>query len=492
MTRQLYDHQHAAIELLRTSLRAGHTRPMLMAPTGFGKTLTAAVIIRNALNKGKKVAFTVPSISLIDQTVEEFGAEGITEIGVIQADHPLTDSSKSVQVCSVQSLVKRQFPWVDLVLNDEAHEMHKVIFKWMAERQSIPFIGLSATPWSKGLGKFYDDLLIAATTKDLIERGYLSKFRVFAPSHPDLKGVHTVGGDYHEGELAAAMDKPQLVADVVSTWMRLGENRPTFCFAVNRAHARSLELEFQRANITTGYIDALTEREDRNRIGRAFNAGRIKVVVNVGVLTRGIDWDVRCLILARPTKSEKLFVQIVGRALRNAEGKDDALILDHSDTTLKLGFVTDIHHEHLDTGKPDEGTSARAQKKPKLPTECPAAGCNYVKPAGVRKCPACGFEPVHRKAVDTIDGDLVQLAGKARSYTQVEKQRFWSGLLWYVENRGKSEGWASHKFKDRFGVWPRGLSSRSMEPDIACRNYVKASAIRFRKEMEKRERANAA
>lgn len=374
---------------------------------------------------------------------------------------------------------------------DEAHEQHKIIWQWMMERQSIPFIGLSATPWSRGLGRYYDDLLIAATTKDLIERGYLSKFRVFAPTHPDLKGVHTVRGDYDEGELAAAMDKPTLTADIVSTWMRIGENRPTFCFAVNRAHARSLEAEFERAGVTTAYIDAFTEREERTRIGQAFNAGRVKVVVNVGVLTRGIDWDVRCLILARPTKSEQLFVQIIGRALRTAAGKEDALILDHSDTTLKLGFVTDIHHEHLDTERPIEASSRRAEKSVKVPKECPS--CHFLKPAGVHKCPACGFEPVRRQAVETVDGDLVQLSGKPRTFRQVEKQRFWSGLLWYVENRGKSDGWAAHKYKDRFGVWPRGLRAISMEPDQLCRNWVKAAAIKWAKAQEKdRERADAA
>lgn len=494
MTETLHTHQELAIGLLRASLRAGKKRPMLQAPTGAGKTKIAASIIRMAREKGRRVMFTVPSITLIDQTVEAFGAEGIDGIGVCQADHPLTNWLAPVQVASVQTLGKRTMPSTDLVVVDEAHQSFAVIFKLMAEHPTIPFIGLSATPWTRGLGKHYDDLIVAATTRELIDKGLLSPFRVFAPTHPDLSKVHTIAGDYHEGELADVMDKPELTADVVSTWLKLGENRPTLCFAVNRAHARSLEQQFERAGVSTAYVDAHTDRAERGTIGEAFNAGRVKVVVNVGCLTTGVDWDVRCLVLARPTKSEMLFVQIIGRALRTAPGKVDALILDHSDTTLKLGFVDTIHHDTLDDGRPVERVSVQRKAKEALPKECPAADCHYVKPAGVRKCPACGFEPVFRQDVEVIDGELTQLKGvKGKAADRATKQKFWSGLLWYVDNRGKKEGWASHKYKERFGVWPNGLRAIVMEPDINCRNFVKASAIRYAKLQEKRklETANA-
>src|SRR5690606_12200504 len=154
------------------------------------------------------------------------------DIGVIQADHPGTDSMARVQIASVQTLSRRMFPGTDLVIVDEAHQALRTVFTWMDGQPKLPFVGLSATAWTKGLGKHYDDLIIAATTADLIERGYLSKFRVFAPSHPDLTGVRTRAGDFAEDDLADAMSKPQLTADIVSTWMKLGENRPTLCFAV--------------------------------------------------------------------------------------------------------------------------------------------------------------------------------------------------------------------------------------------------------------------
>lgn len=477
--------------MLRQSLASGHKRPMLQAPTGFGKTLTAAAVIQMALDKGNRVCFTVPAISLIDQTLDEFRAEGITDIGVIQADHPAADWMARVQIASVQTLARRALPDTDMVLVDEAHQAFRVIFRWMNNRPKLPFVGLSATPWTKGLGKHYDDLIIAATTADLIERGFLSPFRAFAPSHPDLTGVATVRGDYDEGQLADAMDKPQLTADIVSTWLKSGENRPTLCFAVNRAHARKLQDEFRAAGVSTAYIDANTEREDRTKIGQAFATGLAKVVVNVGVLTTGIDWDVRCIVLARPTKSEILYTQIIGRGLRTAGDKADCIILDHSDTTQTLGYVTDIKHETLDVGRMAKGEKADRQAQlPKVPKEC--ASCHFLKPAGVHTCPECGFAPARREDVATADGELFQVKGGKPKDDRATKQRFWSGLLWYCDERGYSEGWASHKFKERFGVWPRGLQGRPATPDIHCRNFVRASQIRFAKAKEKAQKTGGA
>ena len=172
----------------------------------------------------------------------------------------------------------------------------------MPDWQAVPFIGLSATPWSKGLGQDYDDLIVAARMPELIKRGFLAPFRVFAPSHPDLSKVRTVAGDYREDDLAAVMNEPGLVANAVSTWITRGEDRPTLLFAVDRAHARRLAEEFEAAGVPTGYVDATTPREEREAIGRRLHLGQIKVVCNVGCLTTGIDLDVRCISLVRPTQ----------------------------------------------------------------------------------------------------------------------------------------------------------------------------------------------
>lgn len=479
MTGALWPHQVEALARLRASLGSGHRRPMLQAPTGAGKTKLASTVVNGALAKGKRLTFVVPALSLIDQTVEAFWADGIRDVGVIQSNHHLTDWGKPVQVASVQTLQRRGLPNSDIVVIDEAHRWFDLYGRWMADPAwaKVPFVGLSATPWTRGLGKHYDDLIIAATTSGLIEGGYLSPFRVFAPSHPDLSGVRTVAGDYHEGDLSGAMNQSPLVADVVETWRRLGGNEPTLVFAVDRAHAKHLQQQFAAAGISTGYIDAYTDAADREAVRRAFHDGTTKVVCNVGCLTTGVDWDVRCIVLARPTKSEMLFVQIVGRGLRTAAGKQHLTILDHSDTHLRLGFVTDIHHDRLDDGR------ERQAKKPgeavRLPKEC--SNCSYLKPPKVACCPNCGFKAQVRSDVETVDGDLVELSERRRKPTMAEKQHWYSMLLHVQSVRGYKRGWAANAYRAKYSVWPNGLSEATAEPTPDVWGFVQHQLIRFAK-----------
>lgn len=474
-------YQREAIHSLKLSLMDGNRRPCLMMPTGAGKSLTAALIVESARAKGKRVCFTVPMISLIDQTVEAFEAEGLHDVGVIQASHPRTDARAPVQVASVQTLARRSFPEVDLVIVDEAHVGSEVIRRWMDQKPRVPFIGLSATPWRKGMGKEYDALIVGTTTADLIEAGYLAPFRVFAPAHPDLSGVKIRAGDYDDAELSAVMQDGKLVADVVGNWLEHGEGRPALCFAVDRAHAKHLQRKFASAGVSAAYVDAYTDAVERKLIMDRFHSGEVKVVCNVGVLTTGVDWDVRCIILARPTRSEMLFVQMVGRGLRTAPGKTDCLIFDHSDTTLRLGFVTDIHHESFIEGKAAQ-KAEREQPTP-LPKECPK--CSYLKPAKVGECPACGFKPEKSGEIETGDGELVQIKGKARTYTREEKQLWYSGLLGYCQQKGKAKGFAAHTYRERFGVWPKGLDETPMPPPEEVQNFIRSKLIRFAKRRAK-------
>jgi DNA repair protein RadD len=471
-------HQTAALDRLRQSLAEKHRRPCLVLPTGAGKTFLASLIVRGALAKGNRVCFTVPALSLIDQTVEAFEAEGIGHIGVIQADHPRTDPLAPVQVASVQTLGRRSLPPAGVVIVDECHRKATPIARWMDERPEVTFIGLTATPGRAGMGREYDDLVVGATLRELTEAGILAPFRVFAPSHPDLSGVKVVAGDYHEGQLAEVMGSAGLVADVVTTWGLKGEGRPTLVFAVDRAHAKKLQAEFVSAGVPAGYVDAFTSDVERRVVADRFRRGELPVVCNVGCLTTGVDWDVRCIVLARPTKSEMLYVQMIGRGLRTAEGKDDCLILDHSDTTLRLGFVDDIEWTKLPAGSGEK--SARRRDEP-LPRDCSA--CGFVMAPKVHACPACGFTPERKPGVTTGEGELVELGGKAKAKppTKADKQRWYSGLLHIAGTTGRRPGWAAHKYRTRFGCWPRGLSEQWKKPDIDVLAFVKAEQIRWAK-----------
>jgi DNA repair protein RadD len=480
--RPLFLHQERAIAETRASLASGHKRPMVQGPCGFGKTLTAAHIIQRALDKGKRVAFVVPRKSLIDQAVSDFAREGIRAVGVMQAYHPMTDGSMPVQVCSAQTLARRKRPDVDLVIVDEAHEHHKAVLQWMADCPKIPFIGLSATPWSRGLGKFYDDLLIAATTRELIDAGYLADFVAYAPSDPDLSSVSTgADGDFKEDELADVMDVPTITGDIVLEWQRRGENRPTFVFCVNRKHAQHVCERFVEAGAAAEYLDGNTPDDERRRIFARFRSGETNVLCNVGVLTIGVDLDVRCIVDARPTKSPIKFVQTVGRGLRTAEGKPNLRIIDHAGNHLRLGRVTDIARDRLDDGKKREGSPKKERSDP-LPKLCPE--CKAVLAYKARECSACGAKIIAVSQVREAEGELVELDSRRSGVREPEvweKRRFFSELH-SLRKPHYSARWADVMFKERFGHWPNGYDrSVAMEPSLATRNWVRSRQIAYAK-----------
>lgn len=499
--RELWPHQTEALSALRQTIAQGVRRIVVQAPTGSGKTMLSAAIVDGALKKNNRIAFVVPAIALVDQTVEAFYAEGLKNVGVIQASHQLSDWSKPVQVCSIQTIARRGiFPEAKTVIFDECHVLHKAHKTWMAhvDWQGVPFIGLSATPWSKGLGKYFDTLLVAVTTKELIDKGFLSQFKVFAPSHPDLKNVKVVAGDYHEGQLSGAMQEGTLSADIIDTWKKRWGKDKTLCFAVDCAHAKALQERFIAAGISCGYQDAYTPDLERKEIKRKFHTGELRVVANVGTLTTGVDWPVKCLILARPTKSEILYTQIIGRALRTAPDKEHALILDHTGTTMRLGFVTDIHHEMLDGGK--EHTRPQQERKAPLPKLCPQ--CAALKPVGVKVCQNCGFQAVVTSDLtedDTIE--LIELAGVTsfrkpagkRVWSTAEKRSFYAQLLGYVREHGYKEGWAANKYREKFGVWPRGMDGTpAIRPSIEVASWIRSGQIKWAKSKKREEAILAA
>jgi superfamily II DNA or RNA helicase len=480
--RELYAYQQTAMDRLRLSLSVKRTRPVLMAPTGYGKGVVAAKIVESALAKGRRVWITVPRIDLIDQMVRLLYEEGIRGVvGVMQASHQMTDYGQPVQVVSVKTLLTLNLDKLtkpDLILVDECHEQFVVIKTIIENWLEVPVIGLSATPWSNGLGRWFNDLIVSATTADLIRIGRLCKFRVFAPSHPDLRGVKTKttahGRDYAEGQLSEAMQRGSITADVVSTWLMRGKGRPTLVFGVDRAHAMLLHRQFLNAGVSAAYQDGTTPKWRREEIRKGFASGEIEVVCNIATLTVGIDWPhIACIVLARPTKSEILLIQIIGRGLRTHASKDELLILDHSDSILRLGFPDEIHHTRLDDGTPKK----ESEKKQALPRECKNPNCSCLLPKFARRCPECGFEPTPQaRDVEVQDGELSELTRKKtnKEVPWAEKIAWAASLKAYEIERGYKSGWWANKYKEKYGVWPNDSRVRYVAPALEVQPFVRS------------------
>lgn len=288
----LRPYQEKAINLVRLSFGKGFTRTVLQLPTGGGKTLISANIIERALSRGNEVLFTVPYLPLIDQTIEAFQAEGIDSIGAMQGNHPMSNSLAKVQIATVQTLRNRQFPPSSLVIVDEAHRRDKALEKIMDEKPDVHWLGLTATPWSQGMGKVWQDLQIATTIGELIEQGYLCKFRAFSISKPDLSGARVKAGEFVEADIETIMSEKKIVGDVVENWLANGENRPTFVFCVNRAHAAKVHERFTNAGISSAYVDGNSDRVERQRIEGRFRSGEVRVVCSVRTLCLDAETEI--------------------------------------------------------------------------------------------------------------------------------------------------------------------------------------------------------
>lgn len=484
--------QERAMSLLRQAVAAGKRRVLICAPTGFGKTILASKIIRGGLAKGSRSCFTAPAIRLVDQTLEKFWAEGLTDVGVIQADHFLTDWSQPVQIASVQTLASRKkFPEANIVLVDEVHNQFDIIYKWMddPDHYNTLFIGFSATPGAKGLGFHWEELLVPVTIGELIREGVLCDFQVYGPKiKPDLKGVKIAHGDYQEAALSAKMQESALVADAVETWLQRANFWPTFNFGVDRAHAKTLQAAYMASGIPWGYMDSYTPKPERAQILSDWRAGLLKGISNCEILTTGVDEDVHCLQVCRPTKSRDLHVQIIGRLLRNPSGIKPnlpnakvGLILDHTMNHLTHGFVTDIIYSHLDKTQKGEKQPTEAVPKEKLPKECPK--CHFLVPRGIRSCPQCGFTPTTINRHDHLEGELIQLSKKKKGPLDlIPDSEFYAQLKFIERESGKKETWAAAMFKDRKGYWPNDFSKKSeMKPTPDVINWITHKNIAWTK-----------
>ena len=472
--------QQRALDMLRRDWKQ-YNSFMVYSPTGSGKTGLSAFITDGFVSRGMRVLMTCPYTVLVTQTAKRFIQYGLPEdeISYVWRDHPNYEPGRKIQIASADTLIRRDFPEnIDLLIVDEAHLRRKKmleVIKYLAAETQVKVIGLSGTPFAPFLGKYYQRLIKPTTIKELMDTGVLCGYEFFAPTKPDLSGVKVTrsdefGSDYKEDEVAEIMCGADLVGDIVSNWLSHGEDRPTVAFCVNVNHANYVTLQFNKAGVNAEVMTAQTPHDERQMMIHRFEQGATKIIVSVGTLIAGFDSDVRCIIYARPTKSEIRWLQIIGRGLRTAKGKDKCLVFDHSGSVHRLGYPDSIEYDTLPSkndGMKTAVSERENEKREKLPKEC--SQCHYMKPAGVYQCPKCGHKPLAGEDVDTdASRGLKQISGKKKVVTKQQKQSWWSQIKFYQRQRaaqGKpvSDGWCAHTFKDKFGTWPNGLQDYPME-----------------------------
>ena len=485
----LRTYQANAITQIDASVAGGHD-PLVVSPTGSGKTVIAGEIIRRKAEAGGRVLFLAPRRELIHQASRKLADVGVNH-GIILAGDARQNLYLPVQVASIDTLRARlgKLQMLDphLVLVDEAHLYVTEIRQKLLTQWDVPRIGLTATPVRKdgrGLRLLFDDLIEVASVAELTEQGHLVPARYFSIAEPDLSRVSTVAGDYHNGELAGAM--LQLVADVPKTWLERAAGRRTAVFAVNVAHSIALQAEFASLGVSAEHVDGSTPMLEREAILRRFAAGQTQVLCNCQIASIGFDLPaLDCIQLARPTKSLALYLQMLGRGLRPSPGKTDCLVLDHSGAVHRHGFAHDEREWTLD-GHADM-TTTRAARERKAGKEITCPECTFVF-CGGRQCPECGYY-IKRpgKAIETIDGELIEVGGNLAPEQQ-DKLAFYLELRGYVVESGFKPAWAAHKFKERFGgnfppwAW-NDLPAAS--PSLETRRWVQSRNIAWRKSQER-------
>jgi len=346
----LRPYQLHAVAQARALMAEGKRSICLVAPTGAGKTCISAHIIHSALAKSKRVLFLAHRRELIDQCAAKLRDLGIWNYNVVLSGHPQSrNPAAPMQIASIQTLIRREYPPADLVIIDESHHACSASYQTlMANYPDAYVLGLTATPErldGKGLDGIFHDLLEVATVPELIDSGFLVAPTCLGPSaemaaqlKATLATVKVRCGDYAEGALGDAMDNATLVGDIVAHWQEWAPGQRTIVFAASILHSQHIIAQFTEAGIAAAHLDGGMATPERERILSAWRRGDIQVVSNCQILTEGFDFpELSCCILARPTKSVALYLQMVGRVLRTAPGKSGALILDHAGNILEHG-----------------------------------------------------------------------------------------------------------------------------------------------------------
>ncbi len=454
----LFPDQERFIADLRRVM-ASHRSVLGVASTGFGKTVTSAWIAQSALQKNKRVWFTVHRRLLLRQTSLEFSRLGIQH-GVVRAGEPTPDHG--ALVCSIETLRRRLHSMAapDLLIVDEAHlslaPSQAEVVHWCLERGSR-VLGNSGSPMrldGKPLGDLFDAMVEAPPMRWLIDNGRLSDYRIRAPGHRiDKSQFHMFHGDYAVKDVERAMSEPHIVGDAIAHYKKFAMGKRAIAYCVSVDYSIALAEKFAEAGIAAAHIDSTTREDDREAIIEAFADGNILVLSNVEIATTGFDLSAQigrecpaeCCINLRPTRSLALALQMWGRVLRRKP--EPAIILDHADLSFEHGLPDDPRQWTL------AGRERKSREKQALSVrQCPLC---FAVHRLADACPFCGHRyEVTGRELATYGGDLVEI-DKARAKIERKRERARAqtleDLIALGRQRGYKPGWAYHIFAARGG-----------------------------------------
>lgn len=352
----LRDYQRAALDAILAAEREGITRQLVAMPTGSGKTALASHLIREAAQpRGWVTVFIVHRDELARQSVAALGqVNPDLAVGVCKAERD--DLHANVIVASAQTLAQRrrldrltaatrQAPGLLWISDECHHDLAPSRVRAISESAPDLLVGLTATP-ERGdggrLGNIYQQITFQVGMLELMARGRLARLvGVRVGTDVSLDAVRTTAGELNEGDLEHAVDTPERNRLIVAGWRRHAATRTrTVVFCVTVAHAEHVAEAFAAAGVSVATVFGHTPTEERQETFRRFHEGEIRVLVNVMVLTEGYDEPaIDCVVVARPTKSRGLYVQMVGRGARTFPDKQDCLVLDVVDISSRHKLV---------------------------------------------------------------------------------------------------------------------------------------------------------
>lgn len=406
MSLTLRPRQLQAVNDLRQAYSTGARAPILVAPTGFGKTACSTEIVRLTIARGRSVWFLAHLREILDDTAARLTAAGIGH-GSIRAGRS-SDYSQLVQVVAVQTAVRRsQLPRPDLIIVDECHLAVANSYRQVIAAAGNPLLlGLTGTPQrldGRGLGEVFDLLVPTCHTAELIEESMLAPVRVYAPPGADLSGLRVRGGDFDQGQAGAVMSKPAVVGDALSHWKKLCHGRRGVAFCTTVAHAQAVAEQWCAAGYRAVAVHGGSDDAKRREAVAGLRAGRLDLVACAQLWIAGVDVpEIDAVIWLRPTQSLTAWLQGNGRGLRIAQGKHDLLILDHVSNCTRLGHPLKVHEWSLDGRVKHEREKASSVKV------CPC--CFAAMPSARPQCPECGHEfTPERRELQTVEGELVEV-----------------------------------------------------------------------------------